>query len=139
MKWRKERVWRKERKWIKERVRLSNFKTVSSRVKRGILVSPALQLPQPNHLTLKPYPCKSVAKISPLLLHSLLPINLPRKLREEIQQRSPSHLLQRSLSSFCKHAMRSRFPRRRQHPSAKRSPIQSPLRPQMLLAAIVSN
>src|ERR1700691_5739952 len=73
------------------------------------------------------------------LLHSLLPINLSRKFREEIQQRSPSHLLGCGLCTFGKHIVRTRLPGRRKHSSTKRSPVQSPLRPQMLFTAIIGH
>src|SRR5271170_745547 len=74
---------------------------------------------------------------SPCLLHSLLPINLLRKLRHKIKQRSIPHLPQHSKRSIAQRILRSRLPHRRQRSSAKCSSIQRPLRVQMLLAPVV--
>src|SRR5580658_7024731 len=73
------------------------------------------------------------------LLNPLLPINLPRELRNKIQQRPPPHLLRRRPPAIRKRVLPTRLPRRSNHPSTKRSSIQRPLRTQMLLAAIISH
>jgi hypothetical protein len=71
--------------------------------------------------------------------HSLLSINLERKLRNKIQQRPPPHLLCRRPPTIDKRVLRTRLPGRRNHPAAKRSSIQGPLWTQMLLAAIIGH
>jgi hypothetical protein len=73
------------------------------------------------------------------LLHSLLPVNLSRKLNEKIQQRSPPHLPRHSPPTLRKRVPRMRLPSRRNHPPAKRPSIQSQLRTPMLLTPVISH